>query len=222
MNFSGIAGSHLNDKIAGDLSTLFDVGGVIGGIVAGYASDCLSARAITSASFMLCAIPALHFYRAYSGISLSVNIGLMMLLGMFINGPYSLITTAVSADLGTHSSLKGSGRALATVTAIIDGTGSMGAAIGPLLAGFISENFGWGAVFTMLMLAALLSGLLLTKLVIGEVREKLEVFQRVQVINEPGHVHLAGANGIPNFSSSYWAICSLILLLRGYFKCLIV
>jgi hypothetical protein len=74
----------------------------------------------------------------------------------------------------------------------------------------------------MLMLAALLSGLLLTKLVIGEVREKLEVFQRVQVINEPGHVHLAGANGVPNFSSSYWAICSLILLLRGYFKCLIV
>ncbi|CAK9857434.1 unnamed protein product [Sphagnum jensenii] len=170
-----IAGSHLNDKIAGDLSTLFDVGGVIGGIVAGYASDCLSARAITSASFMLCAIPVLHLYRAYSGISLPVNIGLMMLLGMFINGPYSLITTAVSADLGTHSSLKGSGRALATVTAIIDGTGSMGAAIGPLLAGFISENFGWGAVFTMLMLAALLSGLLLTKLVIGEVREKLEM-----------------------------------------------
>lgn len=224
MNFSGIGGSYLNDKNAGDLSTLFDVGGVLGGIVAGYASDWLSARAITAASFMLCAIPALHVYHAYSRISLSVNIGLLMLLGMFINGPYSLITTAVSADLGTHSSLKGSGRALATVTAIIDGTGSMGAAIGPLLAGFISENSenDWGPVFTMLTLATLLSGLLLTKLVIGEVREKLEVFQRVQDINQPDHVNLAGANGVPNFSSSYWAICSLILLLRGYFKCLIV
>jgi len=43
-----------------------------------------------------------------------------------VNGPYALITTAVSADLGTHKSLKGNAKALATVTAIIDGTGSIG------------------------------------------------------------------------------------------------
>ena len=41
-------------------------------------------------------------------------------------GPYALITTAVSADLGTHESLKGNAHALATVTAIIDGTGRCG------------------------------------------------------------------------------------------------
>ena len=46
--------------------------------------------------------------------------------GAFVNGPYALITTAVSADLGTHPHLRGNARALATVTAIIDGTGSMG------------------------------------------------------------------------------------------------
>lgn len=51
---------------------------------------------------------------------------LLIICGAFVNGPYSLITTAVSADLGTHSSLNGDARALATVTAIIDGTGSMG------------------------------------------------------------------------------------------------
>lgn len=66
-----------------------------------------------------------------------------------MNGPYALITTAVSADLvglqvkplsrftelhpdgvfvsqGTHESLRGNSRALSTVTAIIDGTGSIG------------------------------------------------------------------------------------------------
>lgn len=93
---------------------------------------------------------------------------------MFVNGPYALITTAVSADLGTHSSLKGNSRALATVTAIIDGTGSVGAAIGPLITGYLSEK-SWTAVFTMLMAAALIAGLLLTKLVMAEVASKIEV-----------------------------------------------
>jgi len=49
-----------------------------------------------------------------------------MLCGFMVNGPYALITTAVSADLGTHKTLQGNSKALATVTAIIDGTGSIG------------------------------------------------------------------------------------------------
>jgi hypothetical protein len=165
-----IAGEFLDDKMAGNLSTLFDVGGVVGGILAGYLSDHLKARAITAAGFMFSAIPALYCYRLYGSISLPVNIGLMMVTGMLINGPYALITTAVSADLGTHKSIRENGRALATVTAIIDGTGSVGAAIGPLLTGYISSQ-GWGAVFIMLMVAAFFSGILLTRLIIAELVE---------------------------------------------------
>ena len=52
--------------------------------------------------------------------------GLLLACGFMVNAPYSLITTAVSADLGTHKSLQGNSKALATVTAIIDGTGSVG------------------------------------------------------------------------------------------------
>jgi len=92
---------------------------------------------------------------------------------MLVNGPYALITTAVSADLGTHSSLRRNSRALATVTAIIDGTGSAGAAVGPLMTGYISAK-SWTAVFAMLMIAALVAGLLLSRLVIVEVSAKLE------------------------------------------------
>lgn len=145
---------------------------MVGGILAGHISDRLDARAITAASFMYCAIPALFFYRSFGNISLTLNIVLMFITGMFVNGPYALITTAVSADLGTHSSLKGNSRALATVTAIIDGTGSLGAAVGPLLTGYISAK-SWSAVFTMLMAAALIAGLLLTRLVVAEVTAKL-------------------------------------------------
>ncbi|KAK6936312.1 Major facilitator superfamily [Dillenia turbinata] len=168
-----INGTYYSSETAGNLSTLFDVGGVVGGILAGHISDRLDARAIAAASFMYLAIPALFLYRCYGYVSLTVNIMLMLITGFFVNGPYALITTAVSADLGTHSSLKGNSRALATVTAIIDGTGSVGAAIGPLLTGYISA-VSWSAVFTMLMLSALIAGLLLTKLVMAEVAAKME------------------------------------------------
>lgn len=60
-------------------------------------------------------------------MSLNITCMLPVLLivgGILVNGPYSLITTAVSADLG--QSLQGNAKALATVSAIIDGTGSVG------------------------------------------------------------------------------------------------
>ncbi|KAL6179861.1 hypothetical protein ACLB2K_046532 [Fragaria x ananassa] len=134
-----IGGEYVSVKSAGNLSTLFDAGGIVGGILAGYISDKLNARATTAACFMYVAIPAMLLYRRYGSISHNINILLMMVAGLFINGPYALITTAVSADLGTHSSLRGDSRALATVTAIIDGTGSVGAAFGPLLTGFLQH-----------------------------------------------------------------------------------
>ncbi|KAJ4811846.1 Glucose-6-phosphate exchanger SLC37A2 [Rhynchospora pubera] len=173
ISHTAIDGEYLSDSTAGTLSTLFDVGGVVGGILAGHISDRIEARAVTAATFMYCAIPALFCYRSYGGISLNWNIALMFITGMLVNGPYALITTAVSADLGTHSSLNGNSRALATVTAIIDGTGSVGAAVGPLLTGYISST-SWSAVFTMLMGAALIAGLLLSRLVVAEISAKIE------------------------------------------------
>ncbi|MFS7996989.1 putative ABC-type glycerol 3-phosphate transporter [Helianthus anomalus] len=166
-----IGGERMSVKSAGNLSTLFDVGGIVGGILAGYISDKLRARATTAASFMYAAIPSMLLYRSYGNISKTTNIILMIIAGLFVNGPYALITTAVSADLGTHSSLKGDSRALATVTAIIDGTGSIGAALGPLLTGFLSTK-GWDAVFAMLMIGACIAGLLLSRLVCTELTDR--------------------------------------------------
>lgn len=88
--------------------------------------------------------------------------------GVFVNGPYALITTSVSASLGQHSSLEGNAKALATVTAIIDGTGSIGAAIGPLFAGLVSGS-GWNNVFHMLVVSDVLAMLLLSRLVVREI-----------------------------------------------------
>ena len=96
---------------------------------------------------------------------------LLFIIGLLVNVPYALITTSVSADLGTRLP---SSKALATVTAILDGTGSIGinnsyrycmlvaefestgAAIGPLMAGYVSF-YGWEYVFYVLIAANAMS-----------------------------------------------------------------
>ncbi|XP_076730802.1 glucose-6-phosphate exchanger SLC37A1 isoform X1 [Maylandia zebra] len=159
--------AHLDAKKAGDLSTLFDVGGIVGGVLAGVISDKLGKRATTCAVMLLLAAPTLYGFSMISEFGLGPMIGMLLVCGGLVNGPYALITTAVSADLGTHKSLKGNARALSTVTAIIDGTGSVGAALGPLLAGLLSAG-GWDQVFYMLMTADFLALLLLLRLVTKE------------------------------------------------------
>jgi len=134
-----------------DLSTLFDVGGIFGGIAAGIFTDMFGKSACTCAIMLFLAIPSvsdthpfgrrnrfsktaasavrvfqLYAYNLLSSVNLYVNIAMLLVAGGLVNGPYALITTAVSAELGTHSSLKGNAKALSTVTSIIDGTGSIG------------------------------------------------------------------------------------------------
>ncbi|GAB1300840.1 Glucose-6-phosphate exchanger SLC37A1 [Apodemus speciosus] len=157
------AGDHLDAKKAGELSTLFDVGGIFGGILAGVISDRLEKRASTCGLMLLLAAPTLYVFSSVSKMGLEATIAMLLLSGALVSGPYALITTAVSADLGTHKSLKGNSHALSTVTAIIDGTGS-GAALGPLLAGLISPS-GWSNVFYMLMFADACALLFLIRLI---------------------------------------------------------
>lgn len=166
-----VAGVHLSHETAGMLSTIFDFGGVLGGILAGLISDKLEARAITSVSFLLLSVPSLVLYRVYGSTSMFTNNVLMFLSGSLVNGPYALITTAVAADLGTQTAIRGNSRALATVTAIIDGTGSIGAAIGPLLVGYISTS-GWNTVFAMLIASIFIAALSLIPVLKSELTER--------------------------------------------------
>lgn len=163
-----IGGKSISPTEAANLSTLFDVAGIAGGIVAGYLSDRTKKSGTIAATFLVLAVPVLYAYQRFGHVSLGINIALMMISGFFVNGPYALITTAVSAELGTHESLKGNAKALGTVTAIIDGTGSLGAAVGPPLAGWISSTYSWGDVFMLLYLAVGCAAILLSRVVIAE------------------------------------------------------
>ena len=180
---------QISNRDADWLSTLFDVGGIFGTIVIGVVSDIMHARAIACVLSLLLAVPALWITRFLGGESLPGFMVLLFVCGAFINGSYGIITTAVASDLGTHRSLRENQNAKATVSAIIDGTGSLGAALGPLLIGWLTDDWGWNAAFYLLMTSCFTSALFLTRLVVMELRS---LVRRLQTCSRKYSVTLAG------------------------------
>merc|ERR1712039_485665 len=95
-------------------------------------------------------------------------------MGFCMTTPYSLITSVMASDLGRHPSLRGNSSASATVTALLDGTGSAGAVVQGLAIGWVSEQFGWGATLYFLMGAAALSAICLVRPSVKELQERRE------------------------------------------------
>uniref|UniRef100_A0A8C6W3W1 Sugar phosphate exchanger 3 n=1 Tax=Nannospalax galili TaxID=1026970 RepID=A0A8C6W3W1_NANGA len=122
---------------ADQLSIWYDVGGIIGGTLQGFISDVLQKRAPVLALSLFLAVGSLI------GYSQPV---LFVASGFFIGGPSNMISSAISADLGRQELIQGSSEALATVTGIVDGTGSIGAAVGQ-----VGTGEGWaGNLFLLL------------------------------------------------------------------------
>ncbi|XP_036373872.1 sugar phosphate exchanger 3 [Megalops cyprinoides] len=128
------------------LSVWYDVGGIVGGTVQGLISDCLGKRAPVLAVSLLLAMGSLVGY-SHSPNDQVINAVLLAVTGFFIGGPSNMISSAISADLGRQEALHGSKEALATVTGIVDGTGSIGAAGGQYLVSLIESKLGWMYVF---------------------------------------------------------------------------
>lgn len=167
---------QLSVSEAGDYSILFDIGGILGGACAGWFFDRTRAGASVSNLFTLVSIPVLLLYNHLGRQSILMNLCLLGVCGFCVNGPYALIVTAISADLGTHESIQGNERALSTVAAIIDGMGSLGAALGPTLTGQIlalSSKSSFSHVFLMLALASCLSVVVLLRVSLNELKTAL-------------------------------------------------
>uniref|UniRef100_A0A672H6Q6 Sugar phosphate exchanger 3 n=1 Tax=Salarias fasciatus TaxID=181472 RepID=A0A672H6Q6_SALFA len=128
------------------LSVWYDVGGIIGGTVQGLVSDFMGKRAPVLAFSLVLAMGALVGY-SRSPDDQVINAVLLATTGFFIGGPSNMISSAISADLGRQEALRGSQEALATVTGIVDGTGSIGAAGGQYLVSLIESKLGWMSVF---------------------------------------------------------------------------
>ena len=147
---------HWNNKASDVLSNFYDIGGIIGTIIAGIISDVIGKRSPVVCIMVAFSMPSLFLY-GNIGRDFDTNISLMTLTGFMIGGPANLITSAISADLGKQDTVRGNKAALATVTGIIDGTGSVGAAIGQYVIPHINKAFGWHAVFYFLIVMTFFS-----------------------------------------------------------------
>ncbi|XP_005405480.1 PREDICTED: sugar phosphate exchanger 3 isoform X1 [Chinchilla lanigera] len=153
---------------ADKLSIWYDVGGIVGGTLQGFISDVLQRRAPVLALSLLLAVGSLVEY-SRSPNNKSINALLMAVTGFFIGGPSNMISSAISADLGRQELIQGSSEALATVTGIVDGTGSIGAAVGQYLVSLIQDNLGWMWVFYFFILMTSCTILFISPLIAREV-----------------------------------------------------
>jgi sugar phosphate permease len=110
-------------------------------------------RAPVVALFLALSVPALFAYRTYGTSELSNSL-LMVLVGLLLGGPATVITTACAVDIADGASAA----SVATIAGVIDGVGSVGAGCAQSLVAFVQREVAakhgdaasWNAVFYML------------------------------------------------------------------------
>jgi sugar phosphate permease len=152
------------------ISVLYDVGMMPGGIIVGTVSDWYGGRrACVIATFMCILAPLLFVFSQYSSVlSAAYLLPMLGLMGILVGGPNNIITSAVAADLAEHPSIRGNSKALGTVTGIINGSGSVTAALGLLLIGPIQVNWGWTWVWYFLIFCTVVGTLCMSPRVYRE------------------------------------------------------
>tara|TARA_R110002049_G_scaffold245055_1_gene418905 strand:- start:829 stop:2100 length:1272 start_codon:yes stop_codon:yes gene_type:complete len=138
---------------AGYLSSVYELIGFFGVILAGYASDKLfNSKRFSTVTIMmigLAVVCLIHPYMALlgkTGVVISIA-----LIGIATYGPDSLICTAGSMDVGGK---KGAGMA----AGIINGMGSIGQMFSGFIVVAINEAYGWDNLFNFFVIMALIGG----------------------------------------------------------------
>lgn len=153
-----IVNEHLGTGAAksGVISVMFELGGPLGVLAAGYASDKLfSARRMPVCVIFLFALSLITFSfgaltRSGSAVMMAAT---LFAIGFFLFGPDSVVVATAAVDFGSK-------KGASSAAGFINGVGSVGAVLGGSLPGIISERWGWEPLFWVLggfvMAAALL------------------------------------------------------------------
>jgi OPA family glycerol-3-phosphate transporter-like MFS transporter 3 len=95
---------------------------------------------------------------------------LIFLIGFVVGGVFNIVSATAAADIAKGDQLVGNSKALSTVTGILDGCGSLGAAFGSLIIGEI-RNRSWSSVFIFLAGVVFLSSVPIFRVMLKEIRE---------------------------------------------------
>ncbi|CEP03724.1 unnamed protein product (mitochondrion) [Plasmodiophora brassicae] len=183
---------HFADADASLLSSWYDIGAITGGVLIGFVSDRARLRCLPCVVSMAFASVALAMLTATTP-SWGMLAVLLAVNGALINGPSALISSAISADLGSHPTVQQSENAMATVAGVVDGTGALGAAVGQYAIAAFSDSFGWNASFYMLAALCLASCILLRRSLQRDIATVTKrVFGTIEVSRQSSELHKLG------------------------------
>eukprot|EP00002_Diphylleia_rotans_P031139 TRINITY_DN6458_c0_g1_i2.p1 TRINITY_DN6458_c0_g1~~TRINITY_DN6458_c0_g1_i2.p1 ORF type:complete len:471 (-),score=94.31 TRINITY_DN6458_c0_g1_i2:317-1729(-) len=149
---------------AGYVSAMFDVGGSLGSIFAGYASDRWAGgrRVIVAIPCFVMAAASMGLYLAVGETGVVMNGAVLGFVGVFIFGPDSLLAGAAAQDIG--------GRASSTVAGLINGIGSIGAILQGPVTDQMSDTYGWESLFYLLISLCGVCCVLLSRLLVRDIQ----------------------------------------------------
>lgn len=143
---------------AGAVVFWFEIGGIFGSLLAGWASDKIwkGARGPINVLFCISACISIFAFWGLQGNQPMVDSSLVFMIGFFIFGPQMLIGMA-AAEL-SHK------KAAATATGFIGWVAYGGSAVAGYPLGKITQDFGWEGFFITLVASAVVATLLLMPL----------------------------------------------------------
>ena len=162
----------------GRLSISYDAGVIVGNIVIGKIGDILNENRSLVWSWSLFWGSLCFWYVVfYSHFSVYLMLVIIFFVGFFVHSIFNMIAATAATDLakGYHhstgsadpSSVGGeiapeNHKAIATLSGILDGSGSFGAAVGSFVIGAIRE-YSWTGMFVFLAWAVLVSSIVVVK-----------------------------------------------------------
>jgi sugar phosphate permease len=132
---------HYDPKLAADVSTAFEWGGVVGAVAIGRVSDRLRRvpRAAIAAVSLVGLAGAFALYLG-AGERVLANVLGLALVGFMLFGPDSLVSAAAAQDAGGPE-------AAALAAGLVNGIGSVGAVFQEAVTRGVSARWGWRGVF---------------------------------------------------------------------------
>jgi sugar phosphate permease len=166
-----------NLQVSGYVSSLYDLVGIVGAVLAGYVSDrLLQSRRAPVSAIMLFGLGIVMLFQPsltqYGLVGVAVAISFA---GIFSYGPDTLLSGACVQDIGEA-------KAAATACGLVEGIGHMGSLFSPYVVVYVSSHYGWDRLFVIFAAAAFLSGLVLLPMWKLKPQEQREVHMQSGVV----------------------------------------
>ena len=140
---------------AGYASSAYELIGIAGALTAGYLSERLRGDRFGVAAVMMVILALLcATYAQASAAGLEMNLLWIGLIGFFTFGPDTLMAGSALQDIVPA-------RSIGSAAGFVNGTGSLGQVISPIVVAYVSQHAGWPALFGGLSVVVALGALAL-------------------------------------------------------------